>query len=637
MFNIKNPFKNTWKEKLVSLLPKKRHYLAATLVVVFVLGLFYTYQIVDAFRNAYQIQMLASELKAAAKNKDWAESEKILKSINANIDELNGSLNRLFPITDLPVIKKDVFAIRNLLASANVTTLSGLEILQWVKDVPLLSANAENSFSKFTPEEQVDLLAKIAESKSLWRNIQDQMSLALSFAQTAKASSHIPIVSRLTNDVASQLTRGQQLFAQIQPWLSIIPSVAGYPAEKTYLLLLQNNTELRPTGGFIGTYGILKLKNGEVSQFTTDNVYNLDEPAKAYITKIPPEPLQKYIKQSQWFLRDVNWDPDFPATAQNAIQFYKDEKGPIRKFDGVIAFTPDMIEDIMSVLGTVTVDGKDFTAENLIDTLAYHVELGFKEEGITIYNRKQIIDDLAQQLKDKLFNLSLEELKALVPVIFKNLDKRSLMFYFADKDAQKIIEASHWAGKILDFKGDYLYVVDANLGSLKSDPAVERTISYNLTPQADGTLLAIASINYNHTGNFNWKTTRYRTYTRIYIPLGSKLVAVNGNEEPIAISDEHDKTVFGTFISIEPGFKEDLTFTYTLPQNLTQLIAQGNYELLLQKQPGASSHTVNLDIALPFKADSITPPAVFSKSSGGHIIGNWDLPKDRIISIKQKP
>ncbi|MBI2636717.1 MAG: DUF4012 domain-containing protein [Parcubacteria group bacterium] len=414
------------------------------------------------------------------------------------------------------------------------------------------------------------------------------------------------------------------------------PALVGYPSERTYLLLLQNNTELRPTGGFIGTYGVLKVRNAGVVSFTTDNVYNLDEPAKAYNEKIPPQPLQKYLKQSQWFFRDANWDPDFPTSAKRAIQFYKDERGPVGRFDGVIALTPAFVEDLLRVLGPVYVEGRAFTAENLIDTLAYHVELGFKEEGITIYNRKQIIDEVAQQLKEKLFALSVAQMRDLVPVAFRAFAEKELMVYFADADAGALADQSNWTNRIVPTPGDYLYVVDANLGSLKSDPAINRTISYTLHPSSDGKMTAKVSITYEHTGNFDWKTTRYRTYTRLYVPAGSTFVSAQGNEEPVAVADEHGKTVFGTFISIEPLSSETLSFTYTLPKELARRIAEGTYSLYVQKQGGTVPHGLTFDLTVPFGIASSSPNGVLKTETKTRATGEWDLSVDRLLELKSK-
>jgi len=620
----------------IVIIPKKNHILWATILVVIFLCTFYGYQMIDAYRNAKQIQSFVPELKQTILTKDWEAADQILYNINANIIELEGSIDRLYPFTLLPRISNEVKAVQSITTASKISISSGVLALDWIKDVPIINQIEFDSFSELKESDKRELLKAMSESSALWERVNSQTLLSLEFLSDAQKSTRIPIISSQVNNLGSKLITYQELFAQFQPWIASAPSVLGYPLEKTYLILLQNNTELRPTGGFIGTYGILKVRNGSVTSFMTDNVYNLDEPAKAYNTKVPPLPMQKYIKQSQWFLRDVNWDPNFPTTAQKAIQFYKDERGPVWHFDGVIALTPSVVQNLMSVLGPVYVDDKEFTSENLIDTLAYHVEKGFKEEGITIYNRKQIIDDVAQQLKEKMFALSLDQMRALVPILFNTLDQRHLMFWFENEDVQQIVRRLEWGGRILPSNADYVYVVDANLGSLKSDPAINRAIDYTLDVNDNGDLQSTVSITYEHTAGFDWKTTRYRTYTRVYVPLGATLLSADGNEEELAITDEHGKTVFGTFISIEPMDTETLSFTYILPDDLTSQILSDGYSLLVQKQAGTRAHDLNLDITLPFKIDSVYPDHVLDKKSSTQVAGEWDLSVDREITIKQK-
>jgi len=627
-----------WRDKInfTHIIPKKNHFIWATILVLIFLITFYGYYAIQAYRNAKNIQDSIEELKQALILKDWQTTNNILIKTNTDINKLESSINNLYPFTLLPGISEEAQAVNSIIQASKISIASGILVIDWIKDIPIINNAEFNSFSSLKEADKKEFLLVLSESSDIWNKVNKQTILSLQFLAHAQKTTNIPIINSQINNIGSKLFKAQELFAQIQPWISVFPNIAGYPEEKTYLILLQNNTELRPTGGFIGTYGILKIRNGSVVSFTTDNVYNLDEPAKAFNTKVPPLPIQKYIKQSQWFFRDVNWDPDFPTTAKMAIQFYKDEKGSVKNFDGVIALTPTVVESIMSVLGSVYVDDKEFTSENLIDTLAYHVEKGFKEEGITIYNRKQIIDDVAQQLKEKVFTLSIDQMRSLVPVLFENLNQKQLMFFFENQNVQKIVTNLKWGGKILPFDKDYLYIVDANLGSLKSDPAINRTIDYTINVNEKGNLQATASITYEHTGDFDWKTTRYRTYTRVYVPIGSTFLSSKGNEEDISITNEHGKTVFGTFISIEPGSSETLSFTYILAENVASRILQEDYSLLVQKQAGIRAHDLNINITLPYKIKDIYPSNIFDKKGANQAIGEWDLSVDREIIIKQK-
>ncbi|MFA5318027.1 MAG: DUF4012 domain-containing protein [Patescibacteria group bacterium] len=120
--------------------------------------------------------------------------------------------------------------------------------------------------------------------------------------------------------------------------INLLHSLLFEEQEQVYLILLQNNTELRPTGGFIGNYGILKIKEGRITSLYIDDIYNLDKLAEEKLEIIPPEPLRKYFNRERWFLRDINWSPDFSISAHRAWAMYLLEGGQ-EKIDGIIAVT----------------------------------------------------------------------------------------------------------------------------------------------------------------------------------------------------------------------------------------------------------------------------------------------------------
>ncbi len=630
------PYLSTYIPYLKRFVPTKRYYLGATIVVCTVLFVFYTLQLIDLFLTMRKVEARVPQVIAHVVARDFEGTQALLKETQEDVQDMQKNVHRFFPFTEFPYIRTEVAAADRVFLAADVGLDTGTDIIKWIATLPN-AETFEQSFNSISISQKRELLKAVSESESFWQDIRMQGDLIVDLLTQAQRMSSFPIVDTYVDDTIGKITKAQQAFNQIQPWLPLVPQVLGYPTDATYLMLLQNNTELRPTGGFIGTYGTVTLSNGSVKNFVTDNVYNLDEPAKAFNTKVPPQPLQTYIKQSQWFLRDVNWDPDFATTAEMAMQFYKDERGPVRSFNGVFALTPDFIQDILTIVGPVTVDGTEFTAENLVDILAYHVELGFKEEGITIYNRKQIIDDIAQKLQEKLFNLSIQDMQTLAPIVLDAFAEKKIQLYFTEPNIQSFVEENNWGGTIQQTKGDYVFVVDANLGSLKSDPAIERTITYTITPNEKGqTADAQVAITYNHTGSFDWKTTRYRTYTRLYVPAGSKFLSAQGNEEPIAVAQQHGKTELGTFISIEPGDTETLTFNYQLPQSVYQAMLNGNYTLYGQKQAGTTGHIISVDITLPTSTQLQQAPKGVVLKSSKQLIGSFPLHQDTVITTVKK-
>ena len=632
---VLNIIQPSWREKLVKLLPQKRHLLNAAAVALTLLVLFYAYQLFDGYRNAKQIRGLVDELESGLLARDWEGVQGTLRGLAVNADELAGDLDRLFPLTLLPLLNSETTAVRNILAAAQINIEGANEVVGWLGQFKLLKGKSFESVGALPEDARREFLQGLANSGPVWDKVKYQTAVSLDLLEAAQQRTRLPILGSFVNSLTATLSSGQNFFNNFEPYIPLLPKLLGYPASQTYLLLLQNNTELRPTGGFIGTFGHLTLANGSVSSFGTENVYNLDEPAKDYNTKAPPAPIQRYLKQSQWFFRDVNWDPDFPSSAREAMRFYREERGPIASFNGVIALTPEIIKDVLKVTGPITIRDNVFTAENIVAKLQYEVDVAFEEKGVNIYNRKEIIDDLAQVLKEKIFAFGSRELRSLAPLLLEAFSEKQLMVYFTDSRLQELAAKFNWDNRVLETDGDYIYVVDANLGSLKTDLVVSRTISYKLEPEnRDHSLQATMAITYNNDGDFDWKTTRYRTYARLYVPYGSTLISAKGNEETISISDEHGKTVFGTFISIEPGRSETLTFTYKLPAFLAAKAARGQYKLLAQKQAGAQAHALKLDIALPFKIGAVAPESILKKESTNQVVGDWDLGVDREVVLE---
>lgn len=390
---------------------------------------------------------------------------------------------------------------------------------------------------------------------------------------------------------------------------SIIPLLVGYPKPVEYLVLLQNNTELRPTGGFIGTIGGLKFEGGLITHFATEGVYNLDYPSEGRLNLPAPSPFVDYLAIKNLFLRDANWSPDFPTSAAKIYDLYKIEHSNAPELVNlpndpslIIAFTPTLIERLLEITGPVTVDGKKFSVENVIYDLEFEVEIGYLSKGIPKSDRKEIVGRLGEAIMLKLLALPQEKWSDVLNLFALAIKERHLILWARDPALEEDIIKNGWGGNVRQTDGDYLMVVDANLASLKTDPALKRTISWQIRPRQDLYETTI-TIHYDHRGDFDWKTTRYRSYTRIYVPKGSKLVSSKGalaTDRPkvpggISTTEELGKTVFGAFISVEPGEKHDLSVTYELPKYIVDQIHERRYTALIQKQSGTIGHDYEIN------------------------------------------
>lgn len=457
------------------------------------------------------------------------------------------------------------------------------------------------SFNQIPTEERRALLAKLADSPPVILQIRDHINLALLSMYQIDEDKFFGPWGNYLRQIKMKLLDANKILNFAYQAVRVLPSVAGYPEEKQYLFLLQNPWELRPTGGFIGTYGILKVKDGEIEEFKTHDVYSLDNPATDAGYKVePPKPIKDYLVDN-YFFRDANWSPDFPTTAYTLLKFYDEEKKIIGEtppnFDGVIAITPRLIESLLLLLGGLEVKGEKYLAENFTELLQYKVEVDWHQQGLQVDERKNVVAEIAMSLKERLFALPFTDLQKVILLTIELLDEKEILMYFKDPLVMDIVRSNGWTGEIKSVNGDYLFVVDTNLASLKTDEVMEKTLTYKLV-EKDGKLLATAAMTYKNNGTFTWKHTRLNSYSRFYVPKGSKLISSSGQMKrdrskeigKVDISEEFGKTVFGAFISIEPGQSKTLSLTYELPDYIYQQYLAGKYSLLIQKQPGTTNH-----------------------------------------------
>lgn len=387
---------------------------------------------------------------------------------------------------------------------------------------------------------------------------------------------------------------------------------------RVFLVLLQNNHELRPGGGFLGQYAVVKVKNAEIVSAVVEDANLLDQRIKdADIKVTPPWPLQRYAQAKRWLLHDSNFSPDFPYNAAKAEYFYR-LGGGREKFDAVVAVNADVFNHALELTGPITVpvetftynaatgtfskssETKTFTSENGTLALEEAVEKKFLiNEDIDIpaeykQNRKNVMKLIAAKMIEKLNHL--DQITKLAEFAQSELRTKDIMLYFHDETLQSLVQSVHWDGSVTtDWTGDYLMVVDANLGALKSDYYMKRSLAYTVDftgekPKAN------VSYTYNHTATRgDWRTSDYHTYTRILAPVGSKYIDQSRRHTGGVISQDStdlNKTVFGYKVDALIGRELETGIEYELPETITP----DNYRLLIQKQSGTGTIPVTVTL-----------------------------------------
>jgi hypothetical protein len=607
--------------------------------------------------------MLAAQSAAESLQVDEAITR--IDSATEKFDAASRELDKLRLFSAIPYVADRTADVDSLLQTGQAVSralrqalVAGRDIMKVMSETEGLTSTISGSlpsavtiFRDMKPSQKRQVLSSISSSAPNIKEAIVGVDNAIATFDAIPDGDAVRSVKISLLPIKDKLTKLRAALKAFQPAAEIIPGVLGYPQEKRYLVILTNDTELRPTGGFLSMVGEAVIKDAELASVSVGDVYALDGPAESTPRPPPPEPIKKYIGINRWFLRDANWSPDFTVTAGVIKQFYAEEYvaahpgEPAPVLDGIITVTPRVAADILRLTGPLTIDGHRFDADNLTDELEFEVEKGYAAAGIPAEQRKNIVGQMLKEMIGRISSFSLTQLVGVADAVKRDLDRGAILLYSDDPTLQRMILNNDWGGKLRPVRGDYLSVIDANLASLKSDPMVSRSIRYSLGPDGSGGFVGKASVTYENRGKFTWKTTRYRTYTRVYVPAGSELIGVAGSMENDKLKDparrpgkadtgsELGRTYFGAFISIEPGEKKALEFTYKLPAALSRLIGNGAYILDVEKQPGTTGRGLTLDLDFGKKLSSAEPAEDQKEFGDTRFRYTTDLDIDRAFLI----
>ncbi|OGI17282.1 MAG: hypothetical protein A3J63_01505 [Candidatus Moranbacteria bacterium RIFCSPHIGHO2_02_FULL_40_12b] len=444
----------------------------------------------------------------------------------------------------------------------------------------------------------------------------------------------------------------------------IIVDLLGGNGPRKYLFLFQNNQEMRATGGFIGSYGLLDISSGKVRKFFIDGIFNPDGQLKEKI--VPPKPIQKI--SAAWSLHDSNWFPDFPKSARKAILFYEKTGGPTA--DGIITLTPTVMRKLLEITGPIEMPEYDVTldAENFIEKTQNEIEADFDKEK---NEPKKILSDLAPIVLDKLFSSrDINTVAKTMNVLIDSLNQKQILLYSSNEELQKIISDRNWSGEIMDAPKDYLSVINTNINGYKTDGVVDEKIEHEAEILDDGSVIDTLTITRHHNGgnfSYDWWNKVNADYMRVYVPKNSKLLETEGqtkefndspldydvlrfrrdpdveNEEKkmsvnpgtgVGTYEDSGKTVFANWVYVSPQETVAVKYKYLLPFKIEINDADkpaDTYSLLAQKQSGSAGSKLISSVKFPekFKINWKYPDEI--REAGNEIKIDTDLVNDKLI------
>jgi hypothetical protein len=585
-------------------------------------------------------------------------------------DDLRGLKSELGPVLFLapylgwlPVVGGDVAAAPDLLAIGIGISSAGDLIFEGLD--PLLAAleGSEDASSQGSTGER--LTAALVDGQPQFAAAQTELDEVRQRRERMNDERLMPQVAQLLE----RLDKYLPLLETGVQGLLIAPNLLGAEEPRTYLLLAQNDNELRATGGFISSVALLRIVDGRIVEMDFRDSYAVDDLSQPH--PLAPDPLETYMLSQIWLIRDANWYPDFPASAQVARDLFQLDQGVL--VDGVIAADLVALQALVGALGPIPLEeyGVEVSAANIMSLMREYWSSpeGEGQSGDWWLHRK---DFMGEVLGAMLFKLETDigslDLSGLIEALGQGFEEKHILIYLADPTVSEILAENRWDGAVQSVTGDFLMVVDTNMGFNKVNPNIENSVDYQVLINEDGSLTGQATVHYrnNSTATVEQCVQEarypptyqemmegcYWNYVRVYVPeegqllqgpdltlpegsLRAKFAGVDGTPLPPEVGPvEAGKNVLATFFVVPPGEEREMVFQYQLPSDILEREGStARYTLLVQKQPGTLSVPLQITVALPVGSEVLSTQPEATSLTDGEVEFQTNLLVDREVEI----
>ncbi|HET9911648.1 MAG TPA: DUF4012 domain-containing protein [Anaerolineales bacterium] len=594
----------------------------------------------DAYELALIVRRDAQNLQTVMK-KDTSRLERIreagpaLSTLRQDFNALKSEVEPYLWIGPwlgrVPVYGGDLTAAQDLVTLADSLLATAETSYQVV--LPVAEENEQTGFD--LPRLTDELLQAQPQLSEARRTLE----LALAARDRLAPETLTPELRDLVNDL-------DRLLPLLEDGLTVgleLPRLLGATDEgpRTYLLLVQNEDELRPTGGFITAAGTLLLEDGKITGLEFSNSDTPDDWTKPYPSA--PWQLQEYMNSPVLIFRDANWFVDYPTAARYAEHLYSYSSN--HSVDGVIAFDQQALVEVLRITGPIQLEDVDYPidAGNVISYMRAAKTPTPEESASPEWNNKAFINKITRALLGKIFSGDVD-LEQLATLFVKVLNERHVLLQVDNPVVTSVLKKYHWDGAIHPSEGDFLMVVDTNVGFNKTNAVVESKQVYEV--DLTQMMSPKASLMVVHTNKAvgvseckHWEKSRaeeekdypiqdcYWNYLRVFTPKGTFLLDATPQSIPadwmilekspparVDILDEEIEGVqgFGT-MQVVPASNFQVTFfEFLLPTDVIQPGPENGqwlYRLKVQKQPGTLAVPITIRIRLPGNASVIQAPA----------------------------
>lgn len=444
-----------------------------------------------------------------------------------------------------------------------------------------------------------------------------------------------PFLQGRVDSLKQKLASYSNLVSKARAASLLLPEVVT--KEGSYLVLLQNNMELRPTGGFIGSYARITFEGGKLKKLEVNDIYAIDGQLTLHVE--PPKEIKEDLGQKDWFLRDSNWESDFPTSARQAEWFYTKETG--ERVEGVVAVDVSAMESLLEAVGPLQLSDYDetITHENLFERAVTHAEQSFFAGSQA---KKSFLTSLTNELFNKIFFLPKPNWPGIVEVLGKSLESKHISLFLDNPQLFSYLVSEGWSGALPRASersgeyADFLAPVEANLGANKANYYLDRRYDLETVIGKEGEIRHRLRITYtNRSPSDTFPAGKYKNRMRIYLPFGTKLTRVLWGEtnitKDVTSFVDYGRSGLNMLLELEPKMVKTLILDIEGPQKLKFTEGRALYKLDIIKQAGTLNDPFEWRLTYPINMQIVSTQT--EKIGPQELNISTDLSKDRSFEV----